>query len=433
MSVVGNDKGKDQLQAIVPELYPNHRTLGTLESFTISAIAPAIAVLFTNPFDTAKVRLQLQGEQLKKATKGSLPVVYKGSFDCLYKILITEGVRGLQKGLTPAIFRESSKNGFRLGMYDPIMTVLHDSKLNNGKSPPPWKRVVVGSLCGAMGALSCNPFELVKTRLQSAANSKLSVGHQHNYTGTWDALTKISKNDGMIGLYRGSTISVIRSIVGSGSNLAAYSLTKEHLMVNHNWKDGTMLDVTAGLGSGIVSCIFMNPIDVVRTRFYNQPFENGIGVHYKSAMKCAVNMTKNEGPGAFYKGFLNHFLRIGPHFCLTFLFLGILRRTISTNYEKENIKDSFKKFDKDGNGTIDMNELEYVVKLTFPMSKVGGKEGLDDWEYNKLIGEYTNRILSKADLNHDNMISIDEYEQVIREIRQLRTEEPRISKPASFA
>lgn len=46
-------------------------------------------------------------------------------------------------------------------MYDPIMNVLHDSR--NGKAPG-WKRVLAGSLCGVMGALSCNPFELVKTR-----------------------------------------------------------------------------------------------------------------------------------------------------------------------------------------------------------------------------------------------------------------------------
>ena len=46
-------------------------------------------------------------------------------------------------------------------MFDPIMTALHDPK--RGRAPG-WKRVVAGSLCGVMGAVSCNPFELVKTR-----------------------------------------------------------------------------------------------------------------------------------------------------------------------------------------------------------------------------------------------------------------------------
>ena len=49
----------------IPGLYPNRsgpRKLGSGESFIIAALAPATAVIFTNPFDTAKVRLQLQGQ-----------------------------------------------------------------------------------------------------------------------------------------------------------------------------------------------------------------------------------------------------------------------------------------------------------------------------------------------------------------------------------
>ena len=44
---------------------PQHAAkVGAVENFFVSAIAPSIAALFTNPFDTAKVRLQLQGENL---------------------------------------------------------------------------------------------------------------------------------------------------------------------------------------------------------------------------------------------------------------------------------------------------------------------------------------------------------------------------------
>ncbi|KAF9577462.1 hypothetical protein BGW38_007313, partial [Lunasporangiospora selenospora] len=46
------------------------RELTQLENFAISAIAPSIAVLFTNPFDTVKVRLQLQGEVVKTREPG---------------------------------------------------------------------------------------------------------------------------------------------------------------------------------------------------------------------------------------------------------------------------------------------------------------------------------------------------------------------------
>lgn len=119
-------------------------------------------------------------------------------------------------------------------MYDPIMDAIHDSKVG---SAPIWKRLLVGSICGMMGALSCNPFELVKTRyefiyisfnlrLQSAASGTIVVGHQHGYTGVWQGLEHIIKSDGLSGLYRGSLLSIARSAVGSGANLAVFSIMK---------------------------------------------------------------------------------------------------------------------------------------------------------------------------------------------------------------
>ncbi|KAI8906655.1 mitochondrial carrier domain-containing protein [Powellomyces hirtus] len=248
--------------------------------------------------------------------------VYKNSFDCLHKIYVNEGVKGLQKGLTPAIFREGSKNLFRIGMFDPILTMMHDP--SQGK-PPAWKRMVAGSLCGVMGAVSCNPFELVKTRLQSSSKSKIAVGHQHNYTGTWNALTTIYKQDGLRGLYRGAVLSMGRSVFGSGSNLAAYSMMKDYLITERKWKDNAWLDMVCGMASGVVSCICMNPIDVTRTRYYNQPYENGKGVLYSNGFDAIKKIAKNEGPTAFYKGFITHFFRIGPHFCREF-------DDLSTNY-----------------------------------------------------------------------------------------------------
>ena len=137
-----------------------------------------------------RVRLQLQGGRLKEAIKlangdkalikaaNEKHYIYKNSLDTIKKIIVNEGWPGLQKGLTPAILREGSKNVFRIGLYDPIMNLIHDPKTHN-KSAPAWKRMAVGSFCGIIGAFSCNPFELIKTRLQSNAAGSIAVGHQH--------------------------------------------------------------------------------------------------------------------------------------------------------------------------------------------------------------------------------------------------------------
>jgi len=60
----------------------------------------------------------------------------------MIKIYKTEGMRGLQKGLPPAILREGSKNIFRIGMFDPIINFIHDREKE--KKVPIWKRFIAG-------------------------------------------------------------------------------------------------------------------------------------------------------------------------------------------------------------------------------------------------------------------------------------------------
>ena len=65
----------------------------------------------------------------------------------------------------------------------------------------------------------------------------------------------------------------------------------------------------------------MNPIDVVRTRYYNQPpYTHNQGLLYSSGMDAVTKIMSKEGPSAFYKGISSHFFRIGPHFWYAFLF-----------------------------------------------------------------------------------------------------------------
>ncbi|KAG0230186.1 Mitochondrial oxaloacetate carrier protein [Actinomortierella wolfii] len=312
---------------------PLKQELTAWENFAISAIAPSLAVLFTNPFDTVKVRLQLQGEVVKTRIPGSngkevvkvSEKVYTSSLDCLQKTFRHEGMRGLQKGLFPAILKESSKNIFRLGLYDPILNAMHPlSSPGEASTAPAWKRMIAGAACGAMGAISANPFELVKTRLQSHASGKLAVGNQYAYTGTWSALRTIIVQDGFMTLYKGSVISIARSMTGSAANLTTYSLLKDHARRNWGVKDGVMLDMTASLVSAFVSVVVMNPMDVVRIRLYNRSSQAA----KQSTLQSCRHILMTEGPMAFYKGFSTHFMRIGPHFTLTFVFLGMLKRQL---------------------------------------------------------------------------------------------------------
>ncbi|KAG0303740.1 hypothetical protein BGZ98_006343, partial [Dissophora globulifera] len=65
-----NDSSDSKSPSTTTSQTISKRELTQLENFGISALAPSIAVLFTNPFDTVKVRLQLQGEFVKSREPG---------------------------------------------------------------------------------------------------------------------------------------------------------------------------------------------------------------------------------------------------------------------------------------------------------------------------------------------------------------------------
>ena len=71
----------------------------------------------------------------------------------------------------------------------------------------------------------------------------------------------------------------------------------------------------------------MNPIDVIRSRLYNQPFDaHGKGTLYSSGVDAFGKILRTEGPQGFFKGWLAHFSRGAPHVALIFVFLEQLQR-----------------------------------------------------------------------------------------------------------
>lgn len=151
----------------------------------------------------------------------------------------------------------------------------------------------------------------------------------------------------------------------------------------------------------------MNPIDVVRTRFFNQPYVNGKGQIYSSGLSAVQTIFKKEGPSAFYKGFTTHFLRIGPHFCLTFVFLGMLRRNTADLYTYLDHRDTFKKYDTDNNGKLDRQEVKDLLSVFVSSSD---------------IPRQLDRVFSTADSDRDDMISFQEYRDLEREMKLIYRE-----------
>lgn len=294
------------------------RQLSTIEGFLCGAIAACVAVTASNPAEVVKTRLQLQGELSKDASKR----VYNNARDAFVKTWRNEGIRGIQRGLTPAYFYQFLLNGSRLGFYEPFRQNINRLIGSAPSEQIAATSVIAGAASGVVGASLGNPLFLVKARMQ-AYSPALPVGTQHYYRSSWDALSTIWKAEKWRGLVRGVDAAALRTGMGSSVQLPSYNFTKS-LIVRNGWgkADSTLTFLASSAVSGACVCLVMQPADTALTRMYNQPVErlpNGktIGLLYRNPIDCLWKTLKTEGPLGWYKGTTAHFLRIAPHTIIT--------------------------------------------------------------------------------------------------------------------
>ena len=63
-------------------------------------------------------------------------------------------------------------------------------------------------------------------QLQARSSAGIAVGHQHDVKGFTDAFSKIFRQDGVRGLWRGATASMARVTIGSSCQLPAFAKVK---------------------------------------------------------------------------------------------------------------------------------------------------------------------------------------------------------------
>ncbi|XP_072522284.1 solute carrier family 25 member 34 [Salminus brasiliensis] len=300
-----------------------HRALWPPLDFTLGALACCGACVFTNPLEVVKTRLQLQGEL---RARGSYPRHYRGVLQALWVVGRTDGLRGLQKGLTAGLLYQALMNGVRLGFYSYSEAA--------GLTDAPGGRMVAGAVAGALGAFIASPAYLVKTHLQAQTIAAIAVGHQHNHQGVSSAFATIYRREGVIGLWRGVNGAVPRVMVGSAAQLATFSSAKEWV-AHVQWfsPDSWLIALTAAMISGVAVAVTMTPFDVISTRLYNQPVDElKRGRLYSGFLDCLVKVCRTEGVLGLYKGMGPVFVRLAPHTMLSMLLWDLMRQKALQHY-----------------------------------------------------------------------------------------------------
>jgi len=175
------------------------------------AIAGACTPALVTPVEFVKCNLQVQA--------GSKNPKFAGPLDCVVKTLKAHGVRGIYKGFFATVLRESPGSSLWFVSYELSNKIM----LKPGQSKedlPLWKLTASGSISGVLYWLAFFPADVIKSQLQTE-----SAGREK----FWSVFSKIRKTDGLPGLYRGLSVTLIRAVPSNGFLFLAYEVCKRLL------------------------------------------------------------------------------------------------------------------------------------------------------------------------------------------------------------
>ena len=93
-------------------------------------------------------------------------------------------------------------------------------------------------------------------------------------------------------------------------------------------RDGIPLQFMSAFTAGFFMTCTVSPFDIMRTRLMNQPTDAKI---YSGFFDCFQKILRNEGPLAFWKGFMPIWGRFAPATCIQLLIFEQLRSLAGMN------------------------------------------------------------------------------------------------------
>ncbi|KDO71034.1 hypothetical protein CISIN_1g047764mg [Citrus sinensis] len=302
------------------------------ENATAGAIAGFATVAAMHPLDVVRTRFQVNDGRVS-----NLPT-YKNTAHAILTISRLEGLRGLYAGFSPAVLGST----LSWGLYFFFYGRAKQRYSKNGKEKlNPGHHLASSAEAGALVCLCTNPVWLVKTRLQL----QTPLHQTRLYSGLYDALTTIMKEEGWSGLYKGIVPSLFLQVSHGAIQFTVYEELRKVIVdfkskrrkqnpdrANNllNSADYAIL----GGSSKIAAMLLTYPFQVIRARLQQRPSGNGIP-RYVDSWHVIRETARFEGLRGFYRGITPNLLKNVPASSITFIVyenvLNFLKKARKTN------------------------------------------------------------------------------------------------------
>lgn len=286
-------------------LYTNYYFYPIFDSiynFSLGSVAGCIGATVVYPIDLVKTRMQAQRSLSQ----------YKNSFDCFFKVLSKDGIKGLYSGLGPQLLGVAPEKAIKLTINDMMRKTLSDKK---GKITL-TSEILSGASAGACQVIFTNPLEVVKIRLQVKSEYAMENVAQSQVTAF-----SIIKKLGITGLYKGVTACLLRDVPFSAIYFPTYAHVKRDLF-NFDPQSNTGRSrlktwelLLSGALAGMPAAFLTTPCDVIKTRLQIAPRKGE--VKYHNILHAMKTILREESFKSFFKGGGARVLRSSPQFGFT--------------------------------------------------------------------------------------------------------------------
>ena len=299
-----------------------------------SATAGIISRILTHPLDTAKARLQANN-------------TYRGPIDALFRTYRNEGIRALYRGLNAVIVGGTPGTILYLTGYaywrdtissavsawnerdDTISTSARDN--NKPSSLSPGEEFTVHFMSGMLAETVCCiiyvPVDVVKERMQVQQQQYKQMKNtpETHYRGSFDALQKILKSEGLRGIYKGYGATLASFGPFSALYFMFYEQCKmrarDHYIGKHGDNQSSPIVkadgdlpllylVTCSSAAGALASFLTSPLDMAKLRLQVQrgkaAASNNAGrgqtVQYKGMVDCLHSAHNKGGIRGLFRG-----------------------------------------------------------------------------------------------------------------------------------
>jgi solute carrier family 25 (adenine nucleotide translocator) protein 4/5/6/31 len=263
----------------------------------------AIAKTVMAPVERVKLLMQTQDSN-PEVLSGKV-ARYTSIGDCFRRVLSEQGVAAFWRGNLVNCLRYAPQQGSALAFNDLLNNVFPNYNPNTQWWQSFGVRLASGGLAGAIANTICYPFDFARTRL--ASDLKKGKGQ---FKGITDCIMTTIRNQGIVGLYTGWTVTVMGAFVYRAGQLGCFKQIQDsNPYKNDKGYLGAISSFVAVTIARTVVMPFNYPFDTVRRRMMLESEKSRDARIYKGSWDCFKQVLKKEGTKGMYKGMVPELFR----------------------------------------------------------------------------------------------------------------------------